>query len=98
MLGNKSKPAYWRIIIMRKYMIAAALLVVALPAFAAEVTGSVKAIEMKTSTVMLDNGSSYVLDKKAKFEAEKLKVGEKVTITFEAKDGKNQATAISTKG
>jgi ABC-type glycerol-3-phosphate transport system substrate-binding protein len=84
--------------IMRKYIIAAALLVVALPAFAAEVTGSVKAIETKTSTVMLDNGSSYVLDKKAKFEAEKLKVGEKVTITFEVKDGKNQATAISTKG
>jgi hypothetical protein len=84
--------------IMRKYIIAAALLVVALPAFAAEVTGSVKAIEMKASTVMLDNGLSYVLEKKAKFEAEKLKVGEKVTITFEVKDGKNLATAISTKG
>ena len=53
--------------------------------------GAVTALDAKTETVSLGK-TAYVFP--AKFDLSKIKVGEKVTITFEVKAGKNDATKI----
>lgn len=60
-------------------------------AAATTVTGAVTAIDAKNETVTVDK-NVYIFP--AKFDLSKVKVGEKVTVTFEAKAGKNDATKI----
>ena len=55
--------------------------------------GIVKAINVKAETVTLDNKVVYYFAKK--FDLSKVKVGEKVAITWTAKGKKDMATAIS---
>lgn len=74
--------------------IAAAALFTTTAAFAADVTGAIKTIDAKKHELVLDNGQSYMLPMKA--DLSKLKVGEKVKVTFTTKNGKNEVTAITT--
>ncbi len=81
---------------MRKLLVSS--LVVASLAFssaamaaASTVTGAVTAVDVKTETVTVDK-KVYIFP--AKFDLSKIKVGEKVVITFDVKDGKNDATKI----
>lgn len=60
-------------------------------AAATEHTGVVKTWDAKTHTVTLEDGMIYILP--TTFAADGIKVGEKVMVTFEVKDGKNMATA-----
>jgi Cu/Ag efflux protein CusF len=81
---------------MRKLAFASALvasLAVSAAALAAAVTatGTITAIDVKAETVTIDK-AVYVFP--AKFDLSKVKVGEKVTITYEVKNGKNDATKI----
>jgi hypothetical protein len=55
--------------------------------------GIVKAINLKAETVTLDNKVVYYFAKK--FDLSKVKVGEKVAITWTAKGKKDMATAIA---
>jgi hypothetical protein len=61
-------------------------------AFAADTTGVIKLIEATKHEVVLEKGLTYVFP--TKVDLTKVKVGEKVKITFEHKNGKNEATAI----
>lgn len=61
-------------------------------AFAANTTHTVKSVDEKTHTVMLENGNAYIF--KATYDLTKVKVGEKVDITYETKNGKHEATAL----
>jgi hypothetical protein len=61
---------------------------------AATVTdGIIKAINTKAETVTLDNKTVYYFP--AKFDLSKVKVGEKVAVTWTAKGKKDMATAIA---
>ena len=73
--------------------IAAAALFTATTAYATDVTGAIKTIDAKTHAIVLDNGQTYMLPMKA--DLSKLKVGEKVKVTFTAKNGKNEVTVIT---
>lgn len=55
--------------------------------------GVIKAINAKAETVTLDNKTVYHFP--AKFDLSKVKVGEKVAITWTAKGKKDMATAIA---
>ena len=55
-------------------------------------TGTVKAINAKSETVTLDNKTVYYFP--AKFDLSKVKVGEKVAITWTAKGKKDMASKI----
>ena len=62
-------------------------------AFAATVTdGTIKSIDTKTMAITLADGSSYLLP--SGFKLNTLKVGEKVTVTWELKDKVNEASAV----
>lgn len=64
------------------------------PAPAPTVTnGTIKAINAKSETVTLDNKTVYYFP--AKFDLSKVKVGEKVAITWTAKGKKDMASAIA---
>lgn len=82
---------------MRK-LLASSLLLAALAvssaamAAATTVTGAVTALDAAKETVTVD-GTAYVFP--AKFDLSKVTVGEKVTVTFEAKGGVNDASAIA---
>jgi hypothetical protein len=63
------------------------------PAPAPTVTdGTIKAINAKAETVTLDNKTVYYFP--AKFDLSKVKVGEKVAITWTAKGKKDMASKI----
>jgi hypothetical protein len=55
--------------------------------------GIIKTINLKAETVTLDNKVVYYFAKK--FDLSKVKVGEKVAITWTAKGKKDMATAIA---
>jgi len=61
-------------------------------ALAAESTGKIKSIDSKTMMFTLDNGTSYKAEKTV--DLGKLKVGEKVLVTYAAKNGVNDASAV----
>lgn len=72
----------------------AAVLALAPVAFAAQTTsGSIKSLDMKTHTLTLDNGTTYYLP--ATFKEQGLKVGEKVSVQWDMKDGKHQAQSVT---
>ncbi len=82
---------------MKKLMIAASaaalLATSSIVAFAADVTGSITAVDPAALSVTLDDGKTYVLP--SGFDAASLKAGQKVKITYEnAAGGKMTATAI----
>lgn len=71
---------------------AAALFAAISSAIAADVTGAIKSIDAATSTITLDNGKAYKLP--ASIKATDWKVGEKVKVTFDDKNGQLVVTAI----
>ena len=81
---------------MNRLMIAAsaaALLVASsLSALAAEVTGSIMAVDPAAGTVTLDDGNTYLLP--ADFDVAALTAGAMVTITYEEVDGQMQITEV----
>jgi Cu/Ag efflux protein CusF len=60
--------------------------------FAADASGAIKAIDTKAMTITLEDGKVYYLP--ADFKIADLKVGEKVTVTFDVKGDKNEASAV----
>jgi hypothetical protein len=61
-------------------------------AAATDTKGVVKAIDEKTMTLTLEDGSVYKLP--AGFKLADLKVGEKVTVSWEAKGADKDASAV----
>ncbi|HEY5598510.1 MAG TPA: DUF1344 domain-containing protein [Kiloniellales bacterium] len=74
---------------------AAALLVSAGAAYAAEASGTIKAIDAAKKTVTLQDGMVFMLP--ASVDVSKLKVGEAVKITYETKDQVNTASMVAPK-
>jgi len=74
---------------------ALAILTSASVAMAATAAGAIKSVDTKTMMFVLDNGTSYHAAKS--IDLSKLKVGEKVTVTFEVKSGVNEASAVKAK-
>ena len=61
-------------------------------AFAATDTGTIKQIDPKSDAITLDDGNTFTLAEGT--EAESLKIGQKVTMTYILKAGKMVATKI----
>ncbi|MEZ2132587.1 MULTISPECIES: DUF1344 domain-containing protein [unclassified Sinorhizobium] len=72
--------------------ISTALLLAATAAFAASATGSIKSVDLKTHAVTLSDGQRFMFP--AHMDLSKLRVGEKVTITYGTKAGKHEASKI----
>lgn len=71
----------------------AAVLALMPAAFAAQTAaGSIKAFDMKAHTLTLDNGTVYSLP--TTFKDPGLKVGEKVSIQWDMKNGKHEAESV----
>ncbi len=83
---------------MRKFALPLVLLAsmsassLAFAATPSTVEGLIKAIDTKTDTITLDNGTVYHLAKTIKIAS--FKVGEKVKITFEKKGNDLDASAV----
>ena len=73
-------------------LLAAAGLSTAALAADSTATGKIKALDAKACTVTLDNSTVYHFD--AKCDLSKFKAGEKVTITWAAKDNADWASKI----
>lgn len=71
---------------------ALAILTGAGAAMAANTMGTIKSIDTKTMTFTLDNGTTYKAEKSVKLS--KLKVGEKVKVVYNMKNGVNQASSV----
>jgi uncharacterized protein DUF1344 len=83
---------------MRKLMIAAsaaALLASVSIATAADVTGTIQAVDPSAGTVTLDNGQTFMLSTTLKKEAANWKPGDKVKVTYTGTGAKMSATAVS---
>ncbi len=79
---------------MKRLIIAAATLALMMgAAFAASDTGTIKQINPNSDAVTLDDGKTFTLAEGT--EAESLKIGQKVTVTYDMKDGKMVATKIA---
>ena len=74
---------------MRKFLLAAASVgfMTATNAYAAETTGTVRSVNTKSDSITLSDGKVYMLPEG--IEAESIKVGERVKITFSQRNGKN---------
>lgn len=85
---------------MNKLMMAASaaafMVVSSFPAFAAEVTGSITAVDAASHSVTLDDGNSYVLP--ADFDVAALTVGLAVSFTYEDVDGTRTVSAVASPG
>jgi Cu/Ag efflux protein CusF len=62
-------------------------------AFAASDTGTIKHIDPSSDAITLDDGKTFTLAEGT--EAESLKVGQKVSVTYDMKAGKMVATKIT---
>lgn len=71
---------------------AATFTLIASVAFAASDTGTIKHIDPNSDAITLDDGKTFTLAEGT--EAESLKVGQKVTVTYDMKAGKMVATKI----
>lgn len=79
---------------MKRLIIAAATLTLITTAtFAASDTGIIKHIDPGTDAITLDDGKTFTLAEGT--EAESLKIGQKVTVTYDTKAGKMVATKIA---
>jgi Cu/Ag efflux protein CusF len=72
--------------------LAAALMGAATAAYAADVTGTIKGLDMAKDTITLDNGSTYMAPKSVKLS--NFKVGEKVTLSYSKTGDKTDVTSI----
>jgi hypothetical protein len=70
----------------------AAFLATAPPAFADSDTGTVKSVNPKGDAITLDDGKTFTLAEGT--EAESVKIGSKVKITFTMKSGKMIASKV----
>ena len=61
-------------------------------AYAAEATGTIKSIDMSKHTVTLDNGSTYDVAKDVQVIG--MRIGERVTLTYQQSGKAMDATAI----
>jgi len=79
---------------MRKFILASAtaILVVCSPAQAAQITGSIIAIDVLDQQFVLGDGSIYSLPKSV--AAAKLALGSTVKVTYTSSEGTNTATAV----
>ena len=80
---------------MRKLLVVTATvatLIAATNAQAAEITGTVSSVNTKTDSITLNDGKAYVLPEG--IEAESVKVGENVKVTFTQSKGQNRASAL----
>ena len=79
---------------MRKSILAsaAAVLLICLPAQAAQITGSIIALDVLEQQLVLSDGSVYTLPKSV--AAAKLVLGSTVKVTYTSSDGTNTATAV----
>ena len=68
---------------------AVALLLCASASFASDATGAIKSINANKRVVTLNNDATYIVDPKV--DLKKLKVGQRVKITF---SGRNEASAV----
>jgi Cu/Ag efflux protein CusF len=79
---------------MKKIAIAlAAALLTSGAALAATDTGTIKQIDPKSDAVTLDDGKTFTLAEGT--EAESLKVGQTITVTYHVKSGKMVATKVT---
>ncbi len=82
---------------MRRFLVPASL--IAALAFsgaamaATTTTGKIKSFDLKTHELKLDNGVVYMLP--ATFKDPGLKVGEKVSVSWDMKAGKHDASTVS---
>lgn len=58
-----------------------------------DVSGTVDKVNTKNREVTLDNGQTYVIEKKIRMG--NLKSGEKVTLSWEAQKGKNMVNKVT---
>ena len=72
---------------------ALAILTGASVATAADATGTIKSIDAKAMTFILDNGKVYKAGKT--LDLSKLKPGERVKVVYQVKNGGNVASAVS---
>jgi hypothetical protein len=79
---------------MRKSILApaAAVLLTCLPAQAAQITGSIIALDVLEQQLVLGDGSIYTLPKSV--AAAKLELGWKVKVTYTSSEDTNTATAV----
>jgi hypothetical protein len=79
---------------MRKILVPAigAALFASTTAHAAETTGAVRSVNTKADSITMSDGKVYVLPEG--IEAESVKVGEKVKITFTSSHNQNRASAL----
>jgi hypothetical protein len=79
---------------MRKILVPAigAALFASTTAHVAETTGTVRSVNTKADSITMSDGKVYVLPEG--IEAESVKVGEKVKITFASSHNQNRASAL----
>lgn len=82
---------------MRAYMLPAAIILsigsASLAMAATTTDGVIKALDMKTNTLTLADGTAYMLPKG--FKDPGLKVGEKVAVVWDLKGNVHEASAVS---
>ena len=71
---------------------ALAILTGAGAAMAADAMGTIESIDTHSMTFTLDNGMTYKADKSVSLSS--LKVGEKVKVAYEMKNGVNEANSV----
>lgn len=80
---------------MRRILLTAtsfAVLLAATNVQAAETMGTVRSVNTKLDSITLNDGKAYVLPEG--IEAESVKAGEKVKITFATNKGENRASSL----
>ena len=75
---------------MKKLIIAAAVAAFVSPAFAGQMEGKVQAVDESTRTILLEDGSTYVVAEGIPIV--ELAAGDAVMVTYD--DGTNNATSI----
>ena len=79
---------------MKRLIIAAtSFTLIAGTAFAASDSGTIKHIDPSSDAITLDDGKTFTLAEG--IEAESLKIGQKVTVTYDMKAGKMVASKIT---
>jgi uncharacterized protein (AIM24 family) len=85
-----------RLIIMKRFIIAGGILAFSTGmAFAASDTGTVAQIDAKNDAITLNDGKTFAFAEGV--EADTLKVGQIVEVTYDVKDGKMVASKIVAK-
>jgi hypothetical protein len=87
-----SQPAFRRNRMKRLIIAAATMALMTGAAFAATDIGTIKQIDSRSDAITLDDGKTFTLAEGT--EAESLKIGQKVDVTYTMKAGKRVATKI----